>query len=205
MKRPPQLRFRIDYAIALLYILLFTYAAVSKLLDYETFLVQLGQSPMLSAFAFILSWTVPFSELGIAALLSFKKTRRAGLLASLFLMAMFTAYIYIMLHYGSFVPCSCGGILEDMDWTEHFYFNLLFVALGVAVIFAATEIGHPAAGKKVWMRESVRIFLLVFSGTAVVVVLFLLSQHEMHRNNGFVRSYPHHPVTQLKGWKKRSN
>jgi len=183
------------------YLMLFTYAAASKLLDYETFLVQLGQSPMLSAFAAGLSWIVPIAELLIAGLLSFQKTRRAGLLASLFLMAMFTAYIYIMLHYGSFVPCSCGGILEDMNWTEHFYFNLLFVAMAVVAIFAAAEIRHPAAGKKSWMRKSGRMLLLVFSGIAVVVILFLLSQQEMHRNNGFVRSYPHHPVTQIKGYR----
>ena len=37
--------------ICLLYILLFVYAAVSKLLDFENFQVQLGQSPLLSAFA----------------------------------------------------------------------------------------------------------------------------------------------------------
>lgn len=36
--------------------------------------------------------------------------------------------------------------------------------------------------------------LTVFS-IAVVVILFLSSEHEVHRNNAFMRRYPHHPIT----------
>ena len=49
--------------ICLLYILLFVYAAVSKLLDFENFQVQLGQSPLLSAFAGWVAWIVPIVEI----------------------------------------------------------------------------------------------------------------------------------------------
>lgn len=37
--------------VCLLLVLLFVYAAISKLLDFENFRIQLGQSPLLSAFA----------------------------------------------------------------------------------------------------------------------------------------------------------
>jgi len=102
--------------ICQLYMLLFVYAAVSKLLDYENFSVQLGQSPLLSAFASWVSWLVPMSELFIVGLLTIPRFRNWGLLASVSMMTMFTAYIFIVLHYSSFVPCSCGGILEKMSW-----------------------------------------------------------------------------------------
>lgn len=58
--------------ICFLYILLFVYAAISKLLDFENFRVQLGQSPLLSAFAGSIAWLVPILELLIALLLVLK-------------------------------------------------------------------------------------------------------------------------------------
>tara|TARA_R110002073_G_scaffold327921_3_gene508843 strand:- start:1161 stop:2258 length:1098 start_codon:yes stop_codon:yes gene_type:complete len=39
------------------------------------------------------------------------------------------------------------------------------------------------------------LLILAVSSITVVVVLFLLSEHEVHRNNAFVRRYPHHPIT----------
>ena len=120
--------------ISLLYILLFVYAAVSKLIDFENFQVQLGQSPLLSAFAGPIAWIVPIVEIVISGLLIFPKTRLIGLFAAFFLMVMFTAYILIILNFSSFVPCSCGGILEKMSWKTHMVFNIIFIMLAVAAI-----------------------------------------------------------------------
>lgn len=119
-----------------LYILLFIYAAVSKLLDFENFRIQIGQSPMLSSFAGIISWIVPSGELVIAGLLATPLTRPAGLLGAYTLMAMFTAYIFIMLNYSAFVPCSCGGVLEKMTWDQHLLFNIAFMVLAIAAVLA---------------------------------------------------------------------
>jgi hypothetical protein len=52
--------------IAKLFILLFVYAASSKLLEYDKFKAQLGQSPMLSSFAPLLVWSIPALEIAIA-------------------------------------------------------------------------------------------------------------------------------------------
>ncbi len=94
--------------ICYLYVLLFVYAAVSKLLDFENFQVQLGQSPLLSAYAGWVSWGVIITELVISLLLVLNKTRLLGLYLSFTLMVMFTTYIYIILNYSAFIPCSCG-------------------------------------------------------------------------------------------------
>lgn len=117
--------------ISYLYILLFVYASVSKLLDYENFRLQLGQSPLIGAYAEWFVWLVPLLEIFIAVLLLFNRLRFWGMYAGYILMLMFTAYIFIMLNYSSYVPCSCGGVLEKLEWTEHLIFNGLFVILAL--------------------------------------------------------------------------
>ncbi|HZH70563.1 MAG TPA: MauE/DoxX family redox-associated membrane protein [Flavobacteriaceae bacterium] len=32
------------------------------------------------------------------------------------------------------MPCSCGGVLEQLGWTEHLAFNIGFMGLGVVGI-----------------------------------------------------------------------
>ncbi|RUT70269.1 hypothetical protein D0817_10640 [Flavobacterium cupreum] len=118
------------YLICLLFVSLFIYAAVSKILDYENFRVQLAQSPLLSAFARYVAWGVPAFEILISILLLSEKWRTVGLFSAFGLMVMFTTYIYIILNFSSFVPCSCGGVLEKMTWNQHLVFNLAFIILG---------------------------------------------------------------------------
>jgi uncharacterized membrane protein YphA (DoxX/SURF4 family) len=120
--------------IVFLFVVLFVYAALMKLMDVEKFQVQLGQSPMLMAFAPQISWLVPIIELVVAAMLIFSRFRLIGLYAAFTLMVMFTVYIIVILTYAQHVPCSCGGILEDMGWTEHLIFNIGFVLFAVGGI-----------------------------------------------------------------------
>lgn len=127
--------------ICLLFVVLFTYAAVSKLLEFEKFRAQLGQSPLLTAFADMVVWTIPAVELAISLLLFVPRFRLVALYASLSLMTLFTAYIVAVLYFSPYVPCSCGGILEKLGWTEHLVFNLVFTALAVAGILLYNKPG----------------------------------------------------------------
>jgi hypothetical protein len=120
--------------IVALIALLFTYTAISKFMDFETFQVQLAQSPLTTGFATIISWLIPVSELLISIGLVIKRYRYVSLYAALFLMTIFTAYVYSILNYSYYIPCSCGGIVSTMDWTTHLWFNLGFVALSVIAI-----------------------------------------------------------------------
>ena len=115
--------------ISSLLVLLFVYAAGSKLMDYTKFRVELGKSPLLTAFAGVVAIAIPIIEIGIALLLSFARWRLTGLYASFTLMTLFTAYIFYILRFSPYVPCSCGGVLQKMNWTTHLYFNLVFVVL----------------------------------------------------------------------------
>ena len=117
--------------ICLLFMVLFVYAAVTKLLDYEKYLVQVVKSPVLTSVGGWVSWLVPGIELVMAFMLMVPRLRLLALYASFSLMVMFTVYIFIVLNYSPFVPCSCGGILEKMGWGEHLFFNIGFVLLAV--------------------------------------------------------------------------
>lgn len=126
--------------ICFLFILLFTYAAVTKLMDYQKFTVQIGQSPMLTPFANWLAWVVPTSELIIAVMLSVNRFRLIGLYVAFTLMVMFTAYIVAILQFSETIPCSCGGVLESLGWTEHLIFNIGFVVMAMGGILLRTNL-----------------------------------------------------------------
>ena len=121
--------------VPLLFILLFTYAAASKLLDFDKFRSQLYLQPFPHSLSDLLLYLIPVTELLLALLLCFHRSRFAGLVWSTILMALFTGYIsYLLLAYQGNLPCSCGGILEHMSWTAHLAFNWTFVLAGVTGI-----------------------------------------------------------------------
>ncbi len=115
--------------ILILFILLFVYAATSKLIEFQKFRVQLGQSPMLTYFADWVAIAVPVVEILIALMLAIEKLRLAGLYASFSLMTAFSAYIISITRFSDYIPCSCGGILQKMTWNQHLVFNCLFILL----------------------------------------------------------------------------
>lgn len=122
--------------ICFCFILLFVYAATSKLIDFQKFRVQIGQSPLISPFADWVAWFIPLLEIVISALLAVQRVRNWGLYAAFTLMVMFSAYIFTITHYSDYVPCSCGSILEHMNWNQHFIFNMFFVVLAIIGIFS---------------------------------------------------------------------
>lgn len=166
--------------VCLLYILLFVYAAVSKTLDFENFLAQLGQSPLLSPFADYVSIGVIITEFTIAILLSIPKFRYFALWSAVALMTMFTSYIVIILNFSSFVPCSCGGILEKLGWTEHLIFNAGFVILGVIAILL----------KSLTNRILIELSILILLSISIITGLFLHSEDIMQKENPFIRRFP---------------
>ncbi|SIT96077.1 hypothetical protein SAMN05660493_00749 [Epilithonimonas bovis DSM 19482] len=164
------------------FVLLFIYAAVSKLMDFENFRVQLAQSPMLSAYAGVVSYGVIALELLISLLLLVPKTRKAALYASFGLMAAFTVYIYLILNYSDFVPCSCGGILEKLGWKEHLFFNIIMVGLACTALFYA-ETKRPALKTTAYLLTGAAI------SSAVMVALFLSSEYIIKKENNFTRRF----------------
>ena len=118
--------------ISFLFIFLFVYAALNKLLDVEKFRVQIGQSPLLTDIAPFVAWFIPVTEIAVALMMSIFRFRLIGFYAAFGLMVIFTAYIVAILKFNEHIPCSCGGVLQSMSWTEHLIFNVCFVLLALA-------------------------------------------------------------------------
>ena len=125
--------------IYFLFILLFGYAAMIKLADVDKFQSQIGQSTLLTHYARGLSLIVPISELLIVLMLMVPRFRIIGLYLSMAAMAAFTGYVFYILNFDPNIPCSCGGILDSMGWSEHLIFNASFLLLSLIGIFLETK------------------------------------------------------------------
>jgi uncharacterized membrane protein YphA (DoxX/SURF4 family) len=117
--------------IAALFILLFVYTATSKFLEFKGFKAVLSMSPLIGKMAPFVAWALPLSEILIAMLLFFPRTRRKGLWASLAIMLLFTGYLGYMIYFTPTRPCNCGGVLRQMTWKQHLIFNAFFTLLAV--------------------------------------------------------------------------
>lgn len=179
--------------VSILLALLFIYAAVSKFLDFENFQVQLAQSPLLSAYAGIISYLILIIEFSVAIALCLPKSRLIALYGSLALMVAFTIYIFLILNYSDFIPCSCGGILEKLGWKEHLIFNICFVLLSLGAILALSR-------KSGFKMRTPLVFTTVTTvlSCGIVIVLFLGSEHIVKKENNFTRRFLVHPVIEEK-------
>ncbi len=80
-----------------------------------------------------LVWTLPAAEIIISGLLMFDKTQLLGFRASLILMLLFTLYtLLVLLKVFGRMPCSCGGVIENLSWSQHLVFNLFYVGVALA-------------------------------------------------------------------------
>lgn len=184
---------QIPVIIGYFFVLLFCYAAVSKLLDFENFQLQLAQSPLLSAFAGITSYAVIIIEFAISLLLCVSKTRLLGLYASLSLMSGFTIYIFLILYYSDFIPCSCGGILEKLGWTEHLIFNIGCVILAIIGIILYEK------KRNIRLIRSVLLCSITTASSCIIVtILFSSSEYIIKKDNNFTRRFLLHPILQEK-------
>lgn len=176
--------YTISLLIAYFFVLLFCYAGISKVLDFENFQVQIAQSPLLSAFAGFVSYSVILVEIIIVGFLLIPKLRLIGLYASLGMMTAFTIYIYLILNYSDFVPCSCGGILEKMGWTEHLIFNMVCIFLSLISVFIIEKYKGTRNIKYI-----ISSAIVIIISSSVVIILFLQSEHMIKKENNFTRKF----------------
>jgi len=134
----------IPFAVSNFFVILFCYAAISKVLDFDNFQVQISASPLLNGSSQFLPSTIIIVELLIAGLLCYKKTKTIGLIGSFVLMLIFTGYVALLFSTSKNLPCSCGGILEKMSWSQHLYFNIGCVVLSVIALGLNLKYSRPA-------------------------------------------------------------
>lgn len=128
--------------ISILVTVLFVYAAISKLIEYDKFKIQIGKSPLLTSFSTLVTIAVPAVEIILSVLLVINATRIFAFYGSLFLMTLFTAYLIAILNFSYYIPCSCGGILQGLSWESHIIFNLAFIILIIWGITIQTKLSR---------------------------------------------------------------
>ena len=118
--------------ISAVLILLFVYAAISKIMDFQNFRIQMLRQPFPDWLANMLTWALPPGELIIAGWLATRRTRLTGLYCSMILLISFTGYVALMLT-GAFgkIPCACGGVFASLGWNAHLLLNILFALLAL--------------------------------------------------------------------------
>ena len=135
---------RVVEFISYFFILLFCYAGISKIMDFENFQIQISESPLSSAYAGFIPFAIVILEFIIAGLLCYWKTRNIGLIGSFVLMLIFTGYIFYIIQTSENLPCSCGGSLEKMRWTQHLIFNFGCVLLAAIALVMNIKYSRPA-------------------------------------------------------------
>jgi uncharacterized membrane protein YphA (DoxX/SURF4 family) len=117
--------------VAHLLVVLFLYTGISKLMEYTVFKEQIAASPILAPVAPFVAWALPLTEFIVAVLLFIPAWRLRGLYASFVLMLMFTGYVIALVSFSKELPCSCGGVLQEMSWSQHIVFNSVFTLLAL--------------------------------------------------------------------------
>lgn len=113
--------------IIVLYIILFLYTGISKLIDYSVFKEQISTSPLLAPVSTIIAIGLPWIEFLIVGLLIIPRWRLKGLYSAFLMMVLFTIYIIGILFFNKELPCSCGGVISELSWSQHIVFNSAFI------------------------------------------------------------------------------
>lgn len=129
--------------------LLFFYTALSKIIDFQRFVWEIGNQRFEHWLGQVLIYGLPAVELLATFLLLNLKIRQWGFYLSALLMTVFTLYVaLITFHYYHRVPCSCAGVFHAMSWPQHLVFNILFLFITLTGSFLNSTRPHDTKDGK---------------------------------------------------------
>ena len=117
-----------------IFVFLFLYTGLSKYIDFINFKSTLGESPLIGKAAGFVATVLPGIEILIAIMMILPRVRVYGLYLFLSLMCVFTCYLVYMISFTPNLPCTCGGVIGQLSWKQHVFFNIGFIALSVIAI-----------------------------------------------------------------------
>lgn len=113
-------------------ILLWAYAAFSKIIDIPAFKKALRIQVFPLWVAKILLYVLPLSEIFVIVLLLIPETRLIGMYTSLFMMLLFTLYVGgAVFKIYERTPCACGGLFARLGWKKHFKVNVVLTIIAL--------------------------------------------------------------------------
>lgn len=128
--------------IVCVFIILWFYVGITKLIDYRSMILQMEMNPfpIFSNNAKLIGWGVPIVEVLVATILVVPRLRLVGLWSSFVLMVVFTGYVIFLMIKMPTLPCTCGGIISTLTWTQHLVLNIMLVAMAFLAIFVSRRI-----------------------------------------------------------------
>ncbi|TYP91344.1 hypothetical protein BC792_12052 [Sphingobacterium allocomposti] len=126
-----QIRHIISHSLHIFLMLFWLYVALDKFWDLPSFHAALLRQPFPDAWADVLFWSLPMTEMGISLLFVLSRKRTAYLL-SVLLMLAFT--LYIGLGVAGFYPkkpCGCASVFSGLSWSSHLLVNGLLLVSSI--------------------------------------------------------------------------
>ena len=121
--------------IRFLLISLFCYTTFHKVIDLAKFESTLMKSTLISdSLVVILLYLVPILEVSIIILL-LVKNYLIGFYGAFFTLLLFTMYLIALNNFSFYKGCSCGGIFNEISYTQHLVVNIIFLLLSLVGIF----------------------------------------------------------------------
>lgn len=133
--------------VSAIFIALFLYTGVEKLLSHKHFLKTVEHVPIISQISYAplaFSLFLPIIEITITVLLLIRKTQKVGLILATLLMSLFSLYVAYMLITSSHLPCTCGGIVNWLTWKQHLIFNSALTITGSCALLSPSQSKHHA-------------------------------------------------------------
>lgn len=123
----------ISYMMAML----LAYTATRKLLDYASYEAHVRDvelfAPDLAVWAARAAIAVEYG-LALILLVPLGRIQIWGWKGVALLMAIYGYYVYHVLHYAPFTPCSCKGVTEKLSWTGHGFLIMGLALLALAIL-----------------------------------------------------------------------
>lgn len=146
-------------SISAILVFLFLYTGVSKYLSFHAFQTVLGESTIISKHAHYIALILPALEIITTILLTIPKMRIWGLYVSLALLLSFTAYLIYMVNYAPNLPCSCGGIIQQLSWSQHIILNSLLSLATITAIYLYRKISRNTLKNQASVRVPIQNIL----------------------------------------------
>ena len=117
--------------ISVFFAILFSYAAMSKAMDFKNFRDQLAQAKGMHGLGEIVAYLIIALMTITVLMLCYRRSRLSGLFLTLGMVTVFAGYIALILTDNKNLPCNCIGLFEKMTWKDNLVLNtgLMITAL----------------------------------------------------------------------------
>ncbi|SIS67349.1 hypothetical protein SAMN05421788_101550 [Filimonas lacunae] len=124
-----------------LLVFFFTIICMYKMMNVRAMRHDMLNQPLPLWLSKVLIWIILLYEIVLVVLLLKRSTRKLGMYVALFLFVVYTIYTLLIINnFFAYVPCSCGGVVRFLSWSQNLWLNLCFLLLIViAIVFSSNK------------------------------------------------------------------